>query len=163
MKRKYTTFLLCVLVHIARVVEAKSSKKGVCIPPGEKFHCGDLAALHNVRWPRHVAAPHVARHVSSWWYNWHVTPNHEMEPPEDFCTCDTGTCGPVPKGERQEGQSCAENPPSVWSIVQLYRAAKLQAHIHSFWGNFRDTWITWVMKTLAAHLPGQLSLKFPQK
>ena len=58
-----------------------------------------------------MAAPHVARHVSSWWYNWHVTPNHEMEPPEDFCTCDTGTCGPVPKGERQEGQSCAENPP----------------------------------------------------
>ena len=114
MKRKYTTFLLCVLVHIARVVEAKSSKKGVCIPPGEKFHCGDLAALHNVRWPRHVAAPHVARHVSSWWYNWHVTPNHEMEPPEDFCTCDTGTCGPLPEGERQEGQSCAaENPLSV--------------------------------------------------
>ena len=28
----------------------KSAKKGVCIPPGENFHCGDLAGLDNVRY-----------------------------------------------------------------------------------------------------------------
>jgi len=63
--------------------EAKSAKKGVCIPPGTSFQCGDLAAFSNV----------------SWWYNWHVTPNHDMSPPEDYCTCHTGSCGPAPKGK----------------------------------------------------------------
>ena len=29
--------------------DAKSAKKGVCIPPGENFFCGDLAAFKNVR------------------------------------------------------------------------------------------------------------------
>ena len=32
----------------------------------------------------------------SWWYNWHVTPNHEQSPPEDHCSCSTGSCGPPP-------------------------------------------------------------------
>merc|ERR1712110_562824 len=50
-------------------IRGKSSKKGLCIPPGTNFHCGDLAAFDNV----------------SWWYNWHVKPNHEKTPPEDFC------------------------------------------------------------------------------
>ena len=25
-----------------------------------------------------------------------MAPNHEKEPPEDYCTCSTGTCGPAP-------------------------------------------------------------------
>ena len=31
-------------------LQGKSVKKGLCIPPGENFHCGDLAAFGNVRW-----------------------------------------------------------------------------------------------------------------
>ena len=31
-------------------LQGKSVKKGLCIPPGENFHCGDLAAFSNVRW-----------------------------------------------------------------------------------------------------------------
>ena len=30
-------------------LQGRSSKKGLCIPPGENFHCGDLAAFKNVR------------------------------------------------------------------------------------------------------------------
>jgi len=71
------TFLLFCFVNTLR---GRSSKKGLCIPPGENFHCGDLAAFKNV----------------SWWYNWHVTPNHEQTPPEDHCSCTTGSCGPPP-------------------------------------------------------------------
>jgi len=55
-----------------------SAKKGLCIPPGENFHCGDLEAF-----PR-----------ASWWYNWHTRPNHELE---DHCTCASAAdCGPEP-------------------------------------------------------------------
>ena len=39
-------FVLAILVHFC---ESKSAKKGVCIPPGTNFHCGDLAAFNNVR------------------------------------------------------------------------------------------------------------------
>ena len=28
-----------------------------------------------------------------------MTPNHEAEPVEDHCTCDTGSCGPPPQGK----------------------------------------------------------------
>ena len=31
-------------------IQGKSSKKGLCIPPGTNFHCGDLAAFDNVRY-----------------------------------------------------------------------------------------------------------------
>ena len=31
-------------------IRGKSSKKGLCIPPGTNFHCGDLAAFDNVRY-----------------------------------------------------------------------------------------------------------------
>jgi len=55
-----------------------SAKKGLCIPPGKNFHCGDLAAFPRV----------------SWWYNWHTRPNHEVE---GHCTCATAPdCGPEP-------------------------------------------------------------------
>merc|ERR1711936_195826 len=55
-----------------------SKKKGLCIPPGKNFHCGDLEAFSHV----------------SWWYNWHTQPNHVDE---DKCTCDTAPdCGPEP-------------------------------------------------------------------
>ena len=36
----------------------------------------------------------------SWWYNWRVTPNQEKTPPEDFCTCSSGSCGPPPPGKQ---------------------------------------------------------------
>jgi len=78
-------------------IEGKSKKKGLCIPPGTNFHCGDLAAFNNV----------------SWWYNWHVKPNHEKTPPEDFCTCDTETCGPVPGNK--------EFIPMVWGYDETDR------------------------------------------
>jgi len=73
--------LLFILSLLNTSTFSKSAKKGLCIPPGENFHCGDLSAFSNV----------------SWWYNWHVTPNHEMEPPEDHCTCESGSCGPPPQ------------------------------------------------------------------
>ena len=38
--------------------------------------------------------------LPSWWYNWRVTPNHEKTPPENFCTCSTGSCGPPPPGKQ---------------------------------------------------------------
>jgi len=78
MKHK-SYFLLISVFALSSFVECRSEKKGVCIPPGNRFHCGDLAALD-----------------VSWWYNWHVKPNHEKEPPEDFCYCEDGGCGPVP-------------------------------------------------------------------
>jgi len=60
-----------------------SAKKGLCIPPGENFHCGDLEAF-----PR-----------ATWWYNWHTRSNHEMdgERNKTFCTCSKGGgCGDEP-------------------------------------------------------------------
>ena len=38
-----------VLVSLVSTVYG-SAKKGLCIPPGTNFHCGDLAAFHNARW-----------------------------------------------------------------------------------------------------------------
>ena len=35
---------------LVTTLQGKSSKKGLCIPPGDNFHCGDLAAFTNVRW-----------------------------------------------------------------------------------------------------------------
>ena len=29
-----------------------------------------------------------------------MTPNHEKTPPEDFCTCSSGSCGPPPPGKQ---------------------------------------------------------------
>jgi len=58
--------------------DSLSTKKGVCIPPGENFHCGDLESFSRV----------------TWWYNWHTQPNHHVE---GYCTCDTAPdCGPEP-------------------------------------------------------------------
>jgi len=58
--------------------ENVSQKKGLCIPPGHTFHCGDLEAFSRV----------------SWWYNWHTQPNHVVE---GHCTCDSAPdCGPEP-------------------------------------------------------------------
>ena len=45
----------------------------------------------------------------SWWYNWHVTPNHEMEPVEDHCSC-SHSCGPPPSGKRFI--------PMVWGYIE---------------------------------------------
>jgi len=73
-------FFILTLFILNTTTFGKSVKKGLCIPPGEDFHCGDLHAFSNV----------------SWWYNWHVTPNHEMTPPENYCTCASGTCGTTP-------------------------------------------------------------------
>ena len=41
-----STFLFFLLVT---AVKTQSSKKGVCVPPGTNFHCGDLAPFTNVR------------------------------------------------------------------------------------------------------------------
>ena len=67
---------LCILsvvlvdVVLSNSTSKVSKKKGLCIPPGKNFHCGDLEAFSHV----------------SWWYNWHTQPNHVDE---DKCTCDT--------------------------------------------------------------------------
>ena len=42
-----STFLAFLLVTAVRT---QSSKKGVCVPPGTNFHCGDLAPFTNVRY-----------------------------------------------------------------------------------------------------------------
>ena len=42
--------LLTVILSILTSLNGKSSKKGLCIPPGTNFHCGDLAAFDDVRW-----------------------------------------------------------------------------------------------------------------
>merc|ERR1712098_129983 len=57
----------------------RSSKKGLCIPPGKNFYCGDLT-----KFPR-----------ASWWYNWHVSPNHEHT---EWCNCPSSSddCGVEP-------------------------------------------------------------------
>jgi len=66
-----------VLLCLAHLTSA-SPKKGLCIPPGENFHCGDLEAFSSV----------------SWWYNWHTRPNHVVD---GYCSCDTAPdCGPEP-------------------------------------------------------------------
>ena len=41
----------CLLILFLSVIscEGGSSKKGVCIPPGTNFHCGDLSAFNNIR------------------------------------------------------------------------------------------------------------------
>ena len=46
-------------------------------------------------------------YIVSWWYNWKVTANHDL-PPEDYCTCSTGSCGPQP-GDKSF-------VPMVWNI-----------------------------------------------
>ena len=47
MKRAFLLF------YFLSTLQGKSSKKGLCIPPGENFHCGDLGAFKNVRWVLH--------------------------------------------------------------------------------------------------------------
>merc|ERR1712179_321046 len=70
--------LVLVGVALSSSTSKASKKKGLCIPPGKNFHCGDLEAFSHV----------------SWWYNWHTQPNHVDE---DKCTCDTAPdCGPEP-------------------------------------------------------------------
>jgi len=70
--------LVLVGVALSSSTNRVSKKKGLCIPPGKNFHCGDLEAFSHV----------------SWWYNWHTQPNHVDE---DKCTCDTAPdCGPEP-------------------------------------------------------------------
>ena len=39
-------FVFAILIYFCK---SKSAKKGVCIPPGTNFHCGDLAAFNNIR------------------------------------------------------------------------------------------------------------------
>merc|ERR1712142_1218117 len=77
------TIMMCslvpglVLLCLASLTSA-SPKKGLCIPPGENFHCGDLETFNSV----------------SWWYNWHTRPNHVVD---GYCSCDTAPdCGPEP-------------------------------------------------------------------
>ena len=41
---------LCLMGVLVGSIHGKSSKKGLCIPPGTNFHCGDLAAFDNVRY-----------------------------------------------------------------------------------------------------------------
>ena len=57
--------LSCLLVLSISTTTSRSSKKGVCVPPGSSqpgsLSCGDLEALTGV----------------SWWYNWHVDPKDE--------------------------------------------------------------------------------------
>ena len=53
--QSYFVFI-AVLVHFC---ESKSAKKGVCIPPGTNFHCGDLAAFNNVRSAHDDANPNI--------------------------------------------------------------------------------------------------------
>ena len=38
-----------IFIALLDISAAKSAKKGVCIPPGTNFHCGDLAAFTNAR------------------------------------------------------------------------------------------------------------------
>ena len=67
----YSTVLVVLTFFISITnANAASGKKGLCIPPGKNFHCGDLEAFSRV----------------SWWYNWHTQPNQEVE---GYCTCDT--------------------------------------------------------------------------
>ena len=50
-KMKTSSILFELLLALLMLkIEAKSSKKGVCIPPGTNFHCGDLAKFHNARY-----------------------------------------------------------------------------------------------------------------
>ena len=42
-----------------------------------------------------------------------MKPNHEKTPPEDFCSCDSGTCGPAPQGK--------EFIPMVWGYDETDR------------------------------------------
>ena len=42
--------ILCFIGIYLESSQAKSTKKGLCIPPGTNFHCGDLAAFDNVRY-----------------------------------------------------------------------------------------------------------------
>jgi len=80
------TFSLVFFTHSE--AKAVSSKKGLCIPPGERFHCGDLEVFTR----------------ASWWYNWHTRPNHIVD---GYCTCDTAPdCGPEP--------SKPEFVPMIW-------------------------------------------------
>ena len=41
---------ICLMGMLLGGIQGKSSKKGLCIPPGTNFHCGDLAAFDNVRY-----------------------------------------------------------------------------------------------------------------
>merc|ERR1719481_1551314 len=58
---------------------ARSQKKGLCIPPGERLYCGDFGKFHR----------------ASWWYNWRVEPNHNHE---GWCHCPAtnNSCGNPP-------------------------------------------------------------------
>jgi len=90
----YILLLLFVVVTPRSVTETRSNKKGVCIPPGERFHCGDLEAFSRI----------------SWWYNWHVEPNHNHE---NWCTCESGPdCGTEP--------DVPEFVPMIWGYNETH-------------------------------------------
>jgi len=60
--------LLSLTSHHQGVTAKVSHKKGMCIPPGKNFHCGDFSVFSH----------------ASWWYNWYTEPNHVMD---GWCTC----------------------------------------------------------------------------
>ena len=65
-----STLVTITLVLAMLTTTTSSPKKGVCIPPGKNFFCGDLETFTSV----------------SWWYNWATRPNHDIA---GYCTCDT--------------------------------------------------------------------------
>ena len=67
---------------------------------GQIFIVGILLPSQDPGWEESkIVSFQVFPFLFSWWYNWHVTPNHEMDPPEDHCTCTDGSCGPAPQGK----------------------------------------------------------------
>merc|ERR1719188_2323908 len=74
-------FLVSLVFYLSgpsATVHAKSSKRGLCVPPRQGFVCGDLAAFNS---------------SVSWWYNWANKPNHEID---GWCYCGVSDCGPSP-------------------------------------------------------------------
>merc|ERR1719348_1847059 len=59
--------------------KSRSHKKGLCIPPGQRLYCGDFGKFSR----------------ASWWYNWHVEPNHHHD---GWCHCPAtnDSCGEPP-------------------------------------------------------------------
>ena len=64
---------ICLLGILLGGIQGKSSKKGLCIPPGTNFHCGDLSAFDNVRyylfsiWMNMQSSKHLGGGITGTW------------------------------------------------------------------------------------------------
>ena len=116
-----------IFIALLDISAAKSAKKGVCIPPGTNFHCGDLAAFTNARLVRKNKNCHLVTILISaggttgmWlqtmkWSQWRITAPVTL-----------GPVAPLPRGRPSSpwcGAMMRQTGPGMMTSLTLWRTS----------------------------------------